>query len=216
MWGPALSGYMSLSTPSRTLQEESIQLHAAGSVQGQQTTFSRKLASKHLALRVSPDKQMVTVCTQGECYQAVIISKAAICPPNRSQGERKKLYHFHPWTRIPLRATFHLVSTQSPGERVPSTSVNVNLYFFPSAPLIYFSFFSFTWSHRLLPSLRLTAVQMTCCPSCPSWLCGASVHSCCLNAPLWRSSFMKGESWWKKMVNDRLLCLHQIHRNLPE
>lgn len=51
---------------------------------GQQPTFSRKLASKQLALRVSPDKQMVTVCTQGECYQAVIISQAAICPPNRS------------------------------------------------------------------------------------------------------------------------------------
>lgn len=84
MWGPALSSYMSLSTPSWTLHEESIQLHVAGSVAGQQPTFSRKLASKQLGLRVSLDKQMVTVCTQGECYQAVIISKAAICPPNRS------------------------------------------------------------------------------------------------------------------------------------
>lgn len=73
----------------QNLQKESIQLHAAGSVEGQQPTFSRKLASKQLALRVSPDKQMVTVCTQGECYQAVIISQAAICPPNRSQGEKK-------------------------------------------------------------------------------------------------------------------------------
>ena len=63
---------------STILLEESIQLHGAGSVEGQKPTFSRKLASKQLALRVSPDKQMVSVCTQGECYQALIISKAAI------------------------------------------------------------------------------------------------------------------------------------------
>lgn len=68
----------------QNLQGMNIQLRAAGSAKGQQPTFSRKLASKQLALRVSPDKQMVTVCTQGECYQAVIISQAAICPPNRS------------------------------------------------------------------------------------------------------------------------------------
>lgn len=74
-----------------------------GSVRGQQPSLSRKLASKQLALRVSPDKQMVTVCTQGECYQAVIISQAAICPPNRSAQ-----------TRIPLRATCDLVSVQFP------------------------------------------------------------------------------------------------------
>lgn len=52
-----------------------IQLHTAGSVEGQQTTFSRKLAGKQLVLRVSSDKQTVTVCTQGECYQPAIISR---------------------------------------------------------------------------------------------------------------------------------------------
>lgn len=76
---------------STILQEESIQLHAAGSVQGQKPTFSRKLASKQLALRVSPGKQVVSVCTQGACYQALIISKAALSPPIRSLRENKAL-----------------------------------------------------------------------------------------------------------------------------
>lgn len=89
MWCPALW----LHEPAhafQNLQKEAIQLHVAGWVEGQQPTFSRKLASKQLALRVSPHKQMVIVCTQGECYQAVIISQAAICPPKRFQWERKR------------------------------------------------------------------------------------------------------------------------------
>lgn len=64
--------------PGRTSQNllgMNIQLQAAGSVEGQHLTFSRKLASKQLALRVSSDKQTVTVCTQGECYQSAIISR---------------------------------------------------------------------------------------------------------------------------------------------
>ncbi|XP_039989025.1 VPS9 domain-containing protein 1 isoform X2 [Xiphias gladius] len=38
---------------------------------------------------------------------------------------------------------------------------------------------------------QLPLVQMTCCPSYPSWLCGASALSWCLNVLLWKSSFMK-------------------------
>lgn len=45
-------------------------------VEGQHPTFSRDIASKHLALRVSPDKQTLAVCTQGGRYQAFIISQA--------------------------------------------------------------------------------------------------------------------------------------------
>lgn len=58
-----------------------IQLHAAGSVEGQPPNFSRKLASKQSALRVSSDKQTVTVCTQGECYQSAIISRQGFFLP---------------------------------------------------------------------------------------------------------------------------------------
>lgn len=209
MWGPAPSGYMSSSTPSRTRRRRVSSCMCTGSVEGQQPAFSRKLANEQLALRVSPDKQMVTVCTQGKCYQAVIISQAAICPPNRSQkgskggrrGEEKKLYHFHPRTGIPLRATFDLVSFQSPGECMQSYSVNVTL-FFPFIFIYLLLFFPLTWTYRLLPSFPLTAVQTTCYPSCPTWLCGVSVLSWCLNVLLWRSSFMKGESSaWKVMMS---------------
>lgn len=39
-----------------------------------------------------------------------------------------------------------------------------------------------------------TAALTTCCPSWLSWLYAASVPSWCPSAPLWRSSFTKGES----------------------
>lgn len=159
----------------QNLRGMNIQLRAPGSVKGQQPTFSRKPASKQLALRVSPDKQMVTVCTQGECYQAVI-SQAAICPPNRS-----------PWTRIPLRATFDSVSVESPGEHMQSYSVKLTLLIYSCFPLFHLI--------SIPPSAsRVTVVLMTCCPSCLSWHWGASVLSWCLNVLRWKSSFMKGES----------------------
>lgn len=112
MWGPAPSGYMSSSTPSRTRRRRVSSCMCTGSVEGQQPAFSRKRANEQLALRVSPDKQMVTVCTQGKCYQAVIISQAAICPPNRSQkgskggrrGEEKKALSFPSPNRHPVKS----------------------------------------------------------------------------------------------------------------
>lgn len=139
----------------QNLQGMDIQLRAPGSVEGQQPTFSRKPASKQLALRVSLDKQMVTVCTQGECYQAVI-SQAAICPPNRS-----------PWTRIPLRATFDLVSAESPGEHMQSYSVKVTLYLlmFSSLSLNLTTFFCLSCdsgADDLLPILSFVALRCQC------------------------------------------------------
>lgn len=207
MWGPAPSGYMSSSTPSRTRRRRVSSCMCTGSVEGQQPAFSRKLANEQLALRVSPDKQMVTVWTQGKCYQAVIISQAAICPPNRSQkgskegrrGEEKKLYHFHPRTGIPLRATFDLVSFQSPGECMQSYSVNVTL-FFPSSLFICFcfsllleltaSFLPFLWQRCRRPVthpvLRGSAVSVS---SAGVWMrCFGGVHS-------WRVSHPHGK-WW--------------------
>lgn len=132
-----------------------IQLHASGSVKGQQPTFSRKPAGKQLVLHVSPDKQMVTVCIQGECYQA-IISQAAICPPNRS-----------PWTRIPLRATFDLVSVKTPGEHMPSYSVKVTLFIYLCFPLLLdltasFRLSSDSGADDLLPILSFVALQCQC------------------------------------------------------
>lgn len=89
VWGPALCGYMSLSTPPWTCRERVSSCMWLGQSRAGHLTFSRKLAGARLGLRVSPHKQTVTVCTQGECYQAVIISVAVIGPPNRSQGEKK-------------------------------------------------------------------------------------------------------------------------------
>lgn len=174
----------------QNLQEENIQLHVAGSAEGQQPYFSRKLASIQLALRVSPDKQMVTVCTQGECYQAVIIPQAAICPPNRSQGERKKLYHSHPITH-PIKSyiRFSFLSVLKGVHAI--ILCNVNPFFSLPALCIYFCF-PFLLDLNAFFLLHLTVVQMTCCPFWPLWLCGASVLSWCLNVLLWKSSFMKG------------------------
>lgn len=117
-------------------------------------------------------------------------------------------------TRIPLRATFDLVSVQSPGEHMPSYSGKKNGDFYSRLYLFTYVFLFYLIS--LSPSAsHLTAVLMTCCPSCPSWLCGASVLSLCLNVLLWRSSFMKGESsYLKKMLNDHLLCFYEINKNL--
>lgn len=155
----------------QNLHKESIQLHATRSVQGRQPTFSRKLASKQLDLRVSPDKQMVTVCTQGENYQAVIISQAAICSPNRTLREGKKALSFPSLNTRPIKSYTRL-SIQSPGECMPSyckchpVFFPFTLYLFTSVFLFYSIFFCL-----------LTAVQTTCCPSFPLWLCGASVPS---------------------------------------
>lgn len=122
---------------------------------GQQPAFSRKPAGKQLVLHVSPGKQMVTVCTQGECYQAVI-SQAAICPPNRS-----------PWTRIPLRATFDLVSVKTPGEHMPSYSVKVTLFIYLCFPLLLdltasFRLSSDSGADDLLPILSFVALRCQC------------------------------------------------------
>lgn len=209
MWGPAPSGYMSSSTPSRTRRRRVSSCMCTGSVEGQQPAFSRKLANEQLALRVSPDKQMVTVCTQGKCYQAVIISQAAICPPNRSQkgskggrrGEEKKALSFPSPNRHPVKS-YVWFSFLSVPWRVYAVILCECHSFFPFIFIYLLLFFPLTWTYRLLPSFPLTAVQTTCYPSCPTWLCGVSVLSWCLNALLWRSSFMKGESSaWKVMMS---------------
>lgn len=155
-----------------------IQLHAAGSVEGQQSTFSRKLAGEQSGLRVSPGKQINCVHTRrtlSVCHHL----QAGIFPPERSSQ-----------TCIPLRAPFHLNSFPSPGENRPSNFVNVTL---PNKCLLVFSYL---FIFHILTAFHSPAavVPMTCCPSCPSWLCSASVPSWCLNVLLWKSSFMKGES----------------------
>lgn len=217
VWGPTLSGYMSLSTPSRTCRRRVSSCMRPGSDQGQQPTFSRKLASKQLALRVSPDKQMVTVCTQGECYQTVINSQAAICPPYRSQGEEKKALSLPSPNTHPIKSciwfSFHWVPWGAHAIRLCKchSIFSLLLYLFTRVFLCY---------SVSPPScvFYLTAVQMTCCPSCPSWLCGASVLSWCLNVLLWRNSFMKGESpWWKKDGGWRSpIVFNRYTKKLPE
>lgn len=114
-------------------------------------------------------------------------------------GGKKKLYHFHPRTGIPLRATFDLVSFQSPGECMQSYSVNVTL-FFPSSLFICFcfsllleltaSFLPFLWQRCRRPVthpvLRGSAVSVS---SAGVWMCCfGGVHS-------WRVSHPHGK-WW--------------------
>lgn len=122
---------------------------------------------------------------------------------------RKKALSFPSMNTHLIKSCIWFSFRKSPGDHMPSYYVNVIL-FYPSALFIYFCF-----PLLISPSpsfFHLTAVQMTCCRSSLLWLCGASVPSWCLNALLWRNSFMKGESsWWKKMVNDHPLCLNQIH-----
>lgn len=137
-----------------------IQLHAAGSVEGQQSTFSRKLAGEQSGLRVSPGKQINCVHTRrtlSVCHHL----QAGIFPPERSSQ-----------TYIPLRAPFDLNSFPSPGENRPSNFVNVTL---PNKCLLVFSylFIYFPHSHGiplsccsgaddLLPILSFVALQCQC------------------------------------------------------
>lgn len=131
---------------------------------------------------------MVTVCKQGECYQAVIISQAAICPPNRyhrererererarDQGKTRSFIITIPEHTSHYELHFDWVSIQSPGERTPSYSVNVILNFFPPFVLFIYCcfpyfFFFLTWSHRLPPP------QQRCRrPVAHPILCGSAV-----------------------------------------
>lgn len=179
----------------QNLPGSNIQLHTAGSVGGQ-TTFSRKQAGKQLALRVSSDKQTVTVCTQGECYQPAIISRQEFFLP--------KDLPKHASIRSSNWFRFLSVSRE---ERVVKLRKCHSVYRQMLTCIL------------LLQSLtafcsRPAAVPMTCCPSCPSWLCSASVLSWCLNVPPWKSSFMKGESS-KQKNNGWFLQATQILEDFP-
>lgn len=206
MWGPAPSGYMSSSTPSRTRRRRVSSCMCTGSVEGQQPAFSRKLANEQLALRVSPDKQMVTVCTQGKCYQAVIISQAAICPPNRSQkgskggrrGEEKKALSFPSPNRHPVKS-YVWFSFLSVPWRVHAVILCECHSFFPFIFICFCfsllleltaSFLPFLWQRCRRPVthpvLRGSAVSVS---SAGVWMrCFGGVHS-------WRVSHPHGK-WW--------------------
>ena len=184
MWGPTLSGYMSLSTPSRTCSQRVSSCMRPGQSRARNLPSHANQQARQLALRVSTDKQTVTVCTQAECYQPVIVSQAAICPPDRSHGarDRKQFITSIPSTN-PIEGSiwfsFRCVPRGAHSHHALWMSLSVSS---PTRPRLFFC-----------PAAERT----TCCPSCPTWPCGASVLSWCLNVRLWRSSFTKGESSWR-------------------
>lgn len=133
-------------------------------------------------LRVSRRKQTVTVCTRGGRYRAAIVSQAAICRPRRN-----------PLAPVPLlEAALCVVYAELSGRGRGVKGDKGGLYTFLQ------QFALFVHSAFLLSPVP-TAAPTTCCPSWLSWLYAASVPSWCRSAPLWRSSFMRGESPdWEK------------------
>lgn len=101
-----------------------------------------------------------------------------------SERERKKRYHFPPWTLIPLRATFDLLFIWFPGEHMPSLSQHVTLllHLFTSVFLFYsFNplpfFFVSQWSRRPVANLVLRGDPLPV-SSAGGWVCCVGgVHS---------------------------------------
>lgn len=157
---------------------------------------------------------MVTVCTQGECYQTVIISQTAICPPNRSLGEKKSFiisipelapiksyiwfsFHSVPWgTHTIILCQCH--TTFSPLQVYLFTCVFLfYLILLPPFPLVW-QWCGWPVAYSVL---RGSAVPVS---SAGVWMrCIGGVHS-------WRVSHHDDV---RKMLNKHIHCLHQIHKN---
>lgn len=130
---------------------------------------------------------------------AAIISpeQAAICPSQQIIPLPPLPGHAPPpLTRPPpLRAALYIVYAElSGGQQILFESHPV----FVQQSTLFICLLSLFLSSSFAAS-DPTAAPTTCCPSWLSWLCAVSVPSWCPSAPLWRSSFTKGESpRWKK------------------